>query len=165
MRYPRRERDYEPEDGMWDARTKKVMALTFVFLAAGLLLSWEFGRIYNPDGKRPADAAAREEQFWHQIQFLNPGYPTELRKDLTNMGWRACSKFSAGWDATRVLSFLAEENGQKKPQEMPTPVTQVQFWMGVEQSAVLVLCPQHRDKIEGWMQNYTPKPQPPKQKT
>lgn len=142
---------------LWDSSTKKTMIITFIFFATGLLLAWEFGRMQGPASEKPADAPSREEAFWSQIQFLTPEYPSELRSDIIEVGWRACRKLEAGWDPTRVLSYLSEDQETAKSSKLPTPANQVLFWVGVEQSAALTLCPDQAGKLEGWMENLEPK--------
>lgn len=145
------------ESEIWDTKTKKTMIVTFVFFATGMLLAWQFGQIHGEAGERPADVRARETQFWNRIQYLNPGYPVDLRADATEMGWRVCTKLEAGWSPTRVLSFISQTN-ESAASKLPTPASQVLFWVGLEQSAVLSLCPDQAGKLEGWMENLEPKP-------
>ncbi|MST50642.1 DUF732 domain-containing protein [Mobiluncus porci] len=145
------------DSGVWDKRMKKTMIGAFVFFAAGLLFAWGFGKFNGTAEERPADATAREQAYWKQIQFLNPNYPDDLRDEVTEMGWRACGKLESGWTPTQVLSFLMEDNSAPDPQKLPTPATQVMFWMGVEQSAALAICPDQASKLEGWMENLEPK--------
>lgn len=143
---------------IWDRKTKKTMIITFAFLAAGLLFAWAFGQIHGEAEARPADAPAREAQFWKQLRYLNPKYPADLRADATEMGWRVCAKLEAGWSPTRVLSFISEADIVNNQQKMPTPASQVLFWVGLQQSAALTLCPDQAEKLEGWMENLEPKP-------
>lgn len=147
----------EPEEPIWDAKTKKTMIITFVFLAAGLLFAWEFGKIHGEASEKPADATVREEKFWRQVNFLNPNYPAELRKDTIEMGWRACRKLEAGWEPTRVLSYLSQDSPATDAHKLPMPASQVLFWVGLEQSATLTLCPDQAAKLEGWMDDLEPK--------
>lgn len=157
----RNRHNHDSEDApIWDAKTKKTMIVTFIFLAAGLLFAWEFGQIYGKaESGRPADAKAREATFWSQMTFLNPDLDPELRAAATEMGWRACDKLESGWDPTRVLAFLSEDNAAGN-NRLPMPATQVQFWIGLEQSATMSLCPEQEPKLKGWLENFEPKPVP-----
>lgn len=153
--------DDADETKIWDKRMKKTMIGAFVFFAAGLLLAWAFGNVNgNNPAQRPADASAREETYWKQITFLNPGFPTELRKEVTKMGWRACGKLESGWSPTQVLAFISESDSGFDADKLPMPATQVQFWIGVEQSAAMSLCPDQESKLDGWLENFAPKPAP-----
>lgn len=156
-----RDSEDDADEAIWDRKMKKTMIGAFVFFAAGLLLAWEFGHLNgNHPEQRTADVSAREQTYWKQITFLNPGFPPELRKEVTKMGWRACGKLESGWNPTQVLAFISESDSGFDSDKLPMPATQVQFWIGVEQSAAMSLCPKQESKLDGWLENFAPKPAP-----
>lgn len=147
------------QSSIWDKKTKKTMIVTFVFLAAGLLFSWEFGQINGKNSENKTGiSAAQETKFWNQLKFLNPGYPVTLRQETLEMGKRICAKLEAGWDPTRVLSYISQDSAKEDQKKMPTPAAQVLFWIGLEETAAEHLCPQQAKKLDGWMKNLEPKP-------
>lgn len=141
---------------IWDNQLRRTVLISTAFLLCGVLLSWQLGKIMGREvaDERPADASSREAALWSDIQFLAPGYPSDLRDEVVEMGWRVCDKFSAGWDPTRVLSLISQpDNSTSSPQVSNSSPSEVRFWIGVEQSAVHRLCPQYEEKIAGWPQD------------